>query len=141
MENGFREAGLGSDFAGTKWYFTKTRVVMVTGALGRIGYEKGPNIYVIDNYALSDPLLARLPVQNKHWQIGHFYRDLPDGYFESLETGENLIVDPDLAAYYTKLRLLIASPLFDGQRLGEIWKFNSGQYDYLVERYALRHAK
>ncbi len=133
VENGFREAALGSPFAGDKWYFTGFRKVIVIGALGRIGYEKGPNIYVIDNYALADPLLARLAVKNKHWQIGHFYRDLPDGYYETLEMGENNIVNPDLAFYYSKLSILTEGQLYNWNRIKEIWKFNTGQYDYLLE--------
>jgi arabinofuranosyltransferase len=138
VENGFKDAGLGSPFAGEKWYFTKTRNVMVIDALGRIGYEKGPNIYIIDPLALADPLLARLPVQKKYWQIGHFRRDLPEGYIETLETGEVMIADPDLAAYYEKLQVIIQGPIWDTARMGEIWKFNTGQYDYLVDRYISR---
>jgi arabinofuranosyltransferase len=133
VENGFRDSALGSEFAGDKWYFTGFRKVVVVDALGKPGYEKGPNIYVIDNFALSDPLLARLPVPNKKWQIGHFHRDLPDGYFETLETGENKIVDPELALYYSKLQIVTSGRLSDLNRIVEIWKFNTGQYDYLLE--------
>ncbi len=133
VENGFRDASLGSKFAGNKWYFMGFRKVIIIGALGQFGYEKGPNFYVIDNYALADPLLARLPVRNKYWQIGHFYRDLPDGYYETLETGENKIVNPDLALYYSKLSILTQGRLRDWNRIVEIWKFNTGQYDYLLE--------
>lgn len=135
VENGFREASFGSQFAGDKWYFMGFKKVIVTGALGRVGYEKGPNIYVIDNYALADPLLARLAVQNKYWQIGHFYRDLPDGYYETLESGENNIVNSDLALYYSKLSILTQGRLYYWERIVEIWKFNTGQYDYLLEKY------
>jgi arabinofuranosyltransferase len=132
-ENGFRDALLGSEFAGDKWYFMGFRKVVVAGALGKSGYAQGPNFYVIDNYALADPLLARLPVRNKYWQIGHFYRDLPDGYYETLETGKNQIVDPDLALYYSKLTILTQGRLRDVSRLVEIWKFNTGQYDHLLK--------
>lgn len=138
VENGFRDASLGSKFAGAKWYFMGFRKVVTTDALGKPGYEKGPNIYVIDNFALSDPLLARLPVPNKNWQIGHFHRDLPNGYYETLETGENKIVDPHLALYYSKLNIITTGRLLDWNRIVEIWKFNTGQYDYLLEKYRQR---
>jgi arabinofuranosyltransferase len=138
VENGFRDADLGSNFAGDKWYFTRYKKVMVIDALGKVGYQKGPNIFIIDNYALSDPLLARLPVKNKYWLIGHFHRDLPEGYFETLESGENMIADPDLALYFSKLDFVTKGPLWDVQRIVEIWKVNTGQYDYLLKRYLQR---
>jgi len=138
VENGFRDTLLGSDLAGEKWYFTGFKKVVMTGALGKVGYQKGPNFYVIDDYALSDPLLARLPVLNKYWQVGHFRRDLPEGYFQTLETGENKILNPDLSLYYSRLNLITAGRLRDWGRMVEIWKFNTGQYDYLLERYNSR---
>ena len=51
-------------------------------------------MHFIDNCALADPLLARLPAkENPHWRIGHFYRQLPTDYKESIEQGKNLIID------------------------------------------------
>jgi arabinofuranosyltransferase len=134
IETGFRDNETGSKFAGREWRFTGFRKVYVADALGKPGYKKGPNIYVIDNFALSDPLLARLPVLGS-WDIGHFPRELPNGYLETLETGQSKIVDPDLSLYYSKLQLVTAGRLSDWNRIIEIWKFNTGQYDYLLERY------
>jgi len=138
VESGFRDAWLGSKFAGDKWYFMRFQKVVITDALGKPGYEKGPNIYMMDNFALSDPLLARLPVTNSYWQIGHFRRDLPDGYYETLETGDNKIVDSNLSLYYSKLKIITTGRLRDWGRIVEIWKFNTGQYDYLLEQYIQR---
>ncbi len=138
VENGFRDTLLGSDFAGEKWYFTGFKKVVLTGALGKVGYQKGPNFYILDEYALSDPLLARLPVLNKYWQVGHFRRDLPEGYFQTLETGENKILDPDLFLYYSRLSQITTGRLSDWGRIKEIWKFNTGQYDNLLEKYNSR---
>ena len=132
VENGFREADLGSTFAGDKWYFSGVKRVLILDALGKLGYQSGPNTYVIDNYALADPLLARLPVDKKYWQIGHFRRDLPDGYLETLETGENLIHDPDMNQYFSSLNNVIHGPLWDWHRMVDIWNFNTGQYDSLI---------
>ncbi|MBN8580902.1 MAG: hypothetical protein J0L96_09535 [Anaerolineae bacterium] len=136
VENGFREFEWGSPFAGNQWRFTGFEEVYVAEALGKPGYKKGPNVFVIDSYALSDPLLARLPVSE--WEIGHFEREIPDGYLETLGTGENQIADPDLALYYEKLQVIVAGPLNDWNRMTEIWKFNTGQYNYLLERYIQR---
>jgi arabinofuranosyltransferase len=61
----------------------------------------------VDIFALSDPLLARLPA-NPDSRTGHFLRDIPAGYIETLETGQNRLTDPDLAAYYDQLRRVIS---------------------------------
>lgn len=136
VENGFRTEEIRSEFAGSNWRFTGFGQVYIADALGKPGYKKGPNVYVIDNYALADPLLARLPVTE--WEIGHFPRVLPDGYLETLETGENRIVDSNLSMYYAKLQIVVAGRLNDWNRVVEIWKFNTGQYDYLLEQYNQR---
>jgi len=133
IENGFRDYEVGSEFSGEKWRFTGFSKAYVADALGKPGYKKGPNVYVIDNFALSDPLLARLPVAE--WDIGHFSRDLPEGYYETLETGENKIVDPGLSLYYSKLEIITTGRLGSWDRILEIWKFGTGQYDHLLEGY------
>lgn len=102
------------------------------------GYKKGPNVYVIDNYALADPLLAHLPAVE--WEIGHFRREIPEGYVETLQSGENHIADPNLALYYSKLQVLMTGPIWNKNRMVEIWNFNTGQYDYLLERYSAESA-
>lgn len=137
IENGFRDVEdekLGSRFAGSEWQFTGYQQVSIADALGKPGYGKGPNIYMIDNYALSDPILARLPAIS-HWYPGHFRREIPEGYIETLESDENQIADPNLALYYSKLQALITGPIWDWNRITEIWKFNTGQYDYLLDLY------
>jgi len=134
VENGFRGLELGSDFAGSKWRFSGFNKLYVADALGKPGYSKGPNTYVIDNFALADPLLARLPAASD-WEIGHFRRDIPDGYLETLQTGDNQIVDVDLALYYSKLQIVIGGPLMNWDRIVTIWRLNIGQYDYLLEHY------
>lgn len=134
VENGFLDAPVYSHFAGKNWIFYEYKRAAVIDQLGKDGYAVGPNVYVTDCYALSDPLLARLPVVGK-WRIGHFYRQLPDGYYETLETGENKIVDINLALYYSKLQIITKGRLRDLNRLVEIWKFNTGQYDHLLEKY------
>ncbi len=112
--------------------------VVVAVGIGYLGYEAGPQVYVLDNLALADPFLARLPLsadEMGNWRIGHFKRALPAGYLETLETGTNMIHDPDLAHYYAKLHDVVSGPLFSGQRLVEIWNFNIGAYNGLLRHY------
>lgn len=134
IENGFRDEEIGSIFAGNEWQFTGYQQVYLADALGKPGYGKGPNIFVLDNFALSDPILARLPA-TPDWDPGHFRREIPEGYIETLESGENQIADPNLSLYYSKLQVLISGPIWNWDRIMEIWKFNTGQYDYLLDTY------
>jgi len=110
--------------------------VKVAGAIGFTGFAAGPNVHIVDQNALADPLLARLPAYlKKHWRIGHFIRLLPKGYVETLQSSYNVLADSNLAEYYDKLGVLTTGDIFDWQRLMEIWKFNRGEYDHLLESY------
>lgn len=131
--NGFRDARGGSRYAGSNWVYSGTQNVIVEGAVGLFGYKQGPDVHVLDPFALVDPLLARLPVKDRiNWRIGHFEREVPAGYIETLATGQMKISDPNLAEYYGKLSFVITGPLWNWDRILEIWKFNTGQYDYLL---------
>jgi arabinofuranosyltransferase len=105
--------------------------VSVQGSIGFFGFTAGPTKYVIDRNALSDPLLARLPVSESlyfEFYSGHFFRELPNGYFESRREGRNLLVDPLLHDYYDKLLNVTAGPVFSQARFGDIWDLNFGRY-------------
>lgn len=107
------------------------------GTIGMYGYYAGPKIYVIDTHALADPLRAHIPANPGLAGIGHYYRDYPAGYKETIETRfkENLIEDPDLKLYYDKLSILIHGDLNAPGRIGEIFRFNTGYYDSLPKDY------
>ena len=112
----------------------KGRTLIAKFAIGFYGFEAGPGIHVIDQLALADPLLARLPAaRDLNWRIGHFIRPLPDGYLKSLQTGQNRLKDPQLAQLYDALRLITRGPLLSRTRLLEIWKINTGHYDQLID--------
>jgi arabinofuranosyltransferase len=110
--------------------------VSVQGSIGFFGFNAGPEKYVIDRNALSDPLLARLPVSESlyfEFYAGHFFRDLPGGYIESRRERRNLIADPLLHDYYDKLLNVTAGPLFSSERARNIWDLNFGRYRRIHE--------
>jgi len=109
--------------------------------MGMKCYSVGPNVHVFDFYALSDPLLARLPSNPDTSTIGHFARALPLGYIETLISGKNQIADQNLATYYDKLHLIISGELFDPKRLREIVNMNLGKYDHLIAEYTRRNSQ
>ena len=110
--------------------------VSVQGSIGFFGFTAGPTKYVIDRNALSDPLLARLPISESlyfEFYAGHFFRELPNGYIESRRERRNLLVDPLLHDYYDKLLNVTAGPVFSGSRIRDIWDLNFGRYRRIHE--------
>jgi arabinofuranosyltransferase len=102
-------------------------VVIVRGAVGMLGWAAGPAVIVIDEFALGDPLLARLPVATpRRWRIGHFQRAIPEGYLRARETGDASGMQPDLARYWQQIRRVVSGPLLDPARLLAIARLNSG---------------
>lgn len=114
---------------------TNGLAVIPKAAVGYFGFCAGPDVHVIDTMALADPLLSKLPVRLGEWRIGHFERDLPEGYLETVEGGENRLVDPDLARYYDQIKTIVSGRLWDWNRLVVIWKMNTRQYDPLLMGY------
>ena len=109
-------------------------LIVETGTIGMFGYFSGTEKIIVDTLALSDPLLARIPVTGG-WRIGHFKRAIPPGYYESLAYDSEVIVDPELNEFYTKLKILTQSDdLFSWERLKTIVMFNVGAYNYLLEK-------
>jgi len=114
----------------------KEQPIHSESVVGFIGFAAGPKVHVVDFLGLTEPLLARLPMnRSRDWRIGHFSRLAPYGYIKTLESGENSIADSGVAAYYEKLSLIIRGDVFDPERWVAIWKINTGAYDHLLEPY------
>ncbi len=110
-------------------------LIRVYGMIGFQGYLGGPKVILVDQLALSDPLLARLPALSaQQLRIGHLERPIPEGYLETLMTGENRLQDKNLAAYYDKLQLVTRGPLLSWERLKTIWEMNLGKYEHLIDK-------
>jgi len=111
--------------------------VFVLGGTGYAGYFSGPNVIIIDQFGLSDAFLAHLPpvIDKATWRPAHLLRPIPDGYIESVKSGDNKITDPSLSEYYDKLILITRGPIWDWDRFITIYKMNTGQYDYLIRDY------
>jgi arabinofuranosyltransferase len=99
--------------------------VLVADNIGFFGYEAGIAVHVVDRLALADPLLARLPYQaTANWRVGHYPRELPQGYLETLRSGHNQITDPRTRRLYDALALVTRGPLLDPQRWTMIIRLN-----------------
>lgn len=109
----------------------------VESVVGMCGYYAGPQVHVLDTHGIGDPLLARLPAvaidrQYAEWmtqvnpglapedaavRVGHYTRNVPPGYLATLLTGVNRIVEPRVAAFYDRLRLVTRGPLWGAGRM------------------------
>ena len=91
--------------------------VVVMETVGVDGYTAGPDVHIIDQMALGDPLLSRLPCTDDHARVGHYKRLAPDGYLASLQQGQNVIADTETAALFTRVQILTRGDIWDGERL------------------------
>jgi arabinofuranosyltransferase len=101
--------------------------VHAAATVGFIGWGAPPAAIIIDQLALGDPLLARLPpIDPQHWRPGHIDRAIPAGYLETRRTGHNVIANHWLAAYYDDLALVTQGPIWSADRFAAIWRLNTG---------------
>ncbi|HKP60030.1 MAG TPA: hypothetical protein VJV78_25070 [Polyangiales bacterium] len=112
----------------------KRGVVVVQ--LGMRSFIAGPEAALIDPFALADPFLARLPAfepePRSEWKAGHVKRPIPEGYVETIESGQNHLRDPKLARLYDEMQLITSGPLWSLSRFGAIWRLNTGQLKKLA---------
>ena len=94
-------------------------------AVGMTPFASGGNPHWVDPLALTEPFLARLPSRS-NVRVGHYERVFPAGYLESVAAGQNLIVDPILAALYEDVQLVTRGSLLTRGRMSAIWRLNFG---------------
>lgn len=106
-------------------------VVEVRGDIGMRGYQAGPQVHIVDPW-LCDPLLVRLPAWDRtNFRVGHYTRRIPEGYLESLVSGENRIVDPYLRQPFAALREVTRGELGSRARfdaLVDLWFGEAGEH-------------
>jgi len=110
--------------------------VAVFGNTGFAGFYAGSNVHIIDDMGLCDALIARLPVAPEvleDWRVGHYRRDVPTGYVTTVRTGRNQLTDPRVSNLYESLDQIIAGPIWSPERWREIWRWNSGHYQSILD--------
>lgn len=116
-----------------------TRWVLLSGAVGSSGFGAGALGHLVDAM-LCDPLLARLPAADPgNWRIGHVLRRIPEGYLETIATGENRLVHPGLRRYHEALRTVVGGPVFAAERWRTIWALWRGAYDADLAAFVAEH--
>ncbi|MDB4974474.1 MAG: hypothetical protein JWN48_2815, partial [Myxococcaceae bacterium] len=121
-------------------YRVQNRQGQIRENIGYLGFYAGPSIHIIDELALTDPLLARLPAMFfPGWRVGHYTRHIPNGYVQTVTGQECVMDDASLCEYYGKLREVTAGELWSWSRLKTIVGFNLGAYEHLIDRERYRY--
>jgi arabinofuranosyltransferase len=111
----------------------------VYGAAGYMPFFCGPGCKIVDNFALCDPFLARLPLEpSTEHRVGHYSHIIPHGYLETIGSGKNLITDSAYYRFYEVIRQLSQAPVLSAERLSTLYKFYSGEYKDLFKFCASR---
>ena len=91
--------------------------------LGSSDTSPGRPSLIIDTYGLADPFCPDCrPRRNGEW--GTTRAVCPEGYLESVKSGRNRIVDPDLALLYEQIRIVTTGPLWSRRRWRAIVALN-----------------
>lgn len=116
------------------------KIVHIRAAMGYVGFHAALDTYLVDRWALTDPLVARLPaIYHPQWRIGHFSRALPGGYIESLQEKKNRFHLRSVGEFYQHLSRIISGPLWSLDRWASIWKLQTGQLDHLIPKPYFRY--
>ena len=77
------------------------------GGFGTASILAGPQVHFVDPCGKADPFLARRPFEaNKgRWRIGHFWREIPEGYIEALVSGDARLLDDSHRDAFTEISL------------------------------------
>ncbi len=97
------------------------RRVRTASNVGLFGYYAGPDVYVIDRNALTDPFLARLPPKSG-WRVGHYERAVPPEYEASRRADRNLLADPAMHRLYDDIERLSRADIWSGERFSLIFR-------------------
>jgi len=117
------ESGYAKDAKRLKNDASMQKKTAISTAIGMFGFYAGPDVYIIDQVSIADAFTARLPAA-KRWRIGHFAREWPEGYEETLRQGTNLIKDGDLSVLYEKICLITKGKIFTKERFKTILEIN-----------------
>lgn len=111
------------------------KIVIGCKGLGRDGITKGTYAFIVDECALTDPFLARLPGRKEpKWEIGHIKRAIPQGYTKSLYTKKNMLQETKLSSFYKDMDEIVTGDVFSWKRLQTIVRLNLNPPDFVEQR-------
>lgn len=106
------------------WKLDRKHVIASCGRIGTNGIHF-PDTHWVDLCGLTEPLLARMPRFNKKkWRIGHYYRQIPTNYEDTVLQNVSVDMDPQIVQYWKTIHLITSGPLLSRERLSTILQFN-----------------
>jgi len=99
---------------------------------GMPGYYGGPTVHIVDNLALTDAFLARLPAIPGA-RVGHYERSLPYGYLETASNATPVTMIRSLRPLLDDVTLVTRAPIFAEGRWDAIWRLLSGHYNWIYK--------
>lgn len=105
------------------------------GTAGMPGYYGGPQVHIVEYFAISDAFLARLPAFPGS-RVGHYKRELPTGYLESVLGASPRTDIEELRPLLNDVTIVTRAPLLTEGRWPAIWRLLSGHYNWIRESYA-----
>jgi arabinofuranosyltransferase len=109
------------------WQGASRSVVVACGGIGILGMKLGPSVHLIDQCALADALLARLPPKyDARWRPGHFIRQIPTDYLNAVRSDSANLPDVATRDLYAAVRSVTRAPLFSLQRWQNVVRLNTG---------------
>ncbi len=109
-----------------------SQAYQIASAVGMLGYYAGTEKIIIDQNALTDPFLARLPAESTRLRVGHYGRQVVQGYPESHVSGRPQLAAPQLNALLEHVFRATRGPLWSWERWQSIWFLESGRFRRLT---------
>lgn len=145
-ERGFYFQIYGLTSENRKWpeivKFNKDRppkAIVTCGGVGRKALSLRNQIFIIDNCALTSPLLSQIPASQEPWRIGHQVRKLPTNYLFTVVDNNISLGDIQLNNLYQDIRNVTTGDIFSKDRLNSIYKINTYSYDINYSMYENPH--
>jgi arabinofuranosyltransferase len=107
-------------------------IVVLEENAGMPGYYAGPTVHILDEMALADAFLARLPALPGA-RVGHYKRVPPPGYAGTLFNDAPTTEVGALRPLLNDVTLATRAPLFARDRWGAIWRLLAGRYSWIYQ--------
>ena len=107
---------------------------MLCNGLGGYALRTGNARYIIDQCALTDVFLARLPMKTSDdFRIGHLERSISKDYLKSREKDKNVFNNDALFDLFSDVDLVTMGNVFSTERFQAIRRLNGGMVSYSLD--------
>jgi arabinofuranosyltransferase len=107
-------------------------IVVLEENAGMPGYYAGPTVHILDEMALGDAFLARLPALPGA-RVGHYKRVPPPGYAGTVLNDAPTTEVGALRPLLNDVTLTTRAPLFSEGRWSAIWRLLAGHYSWIYQ--------